>query len=104
MREANRGWIAVIVLTCLFAGASPSAARNSPGEGNFARGHAARNAECQSGRGDLARRSAQLSGAFETEYDVENWEKALRQELVPRNDRRGVCNEPAPVFPRRKAR
>jgi hypothetical protein len=93
MRKANIGGMIAIDLVCLFVGAKPSAARALQNASVSSSGHAARTWHCQSRQGDLARHSARLSGAFETEYDVENWEKALRQERAQRGERHGICDK-----------
>ena len=104
MRKANGIEMVVIALVCLFAGAKPSAARPSLNASVSYSGHAARTWNCQSRQGDRARHSARLSGDLETEYDVENWEKALRQELPRRGELRGNCDDHAPSLPRREPR
>src|SRR4051794_14511560 len=83
MRKVNGREMIVIVFVCLVVGATPVAARSLPSQSESSIGHGPLNWRCHYRPGDLARHSARQSRAFETEYDVENWEKALRQESAP---------------------
>jgi hypothetical protein len=75
--------IIIIALVCIFGGAHASLAGQSRSDCE-APGHFSRTCHCHP-KDDFARYRAHLIGPFETEYDVEKWEKALRQGLATKS-------------------
>jgi hypothetical protein len=76
----RKGTVIVIAVLCIFGGAHTSVTGQSR-SGCEALGHFSRTCHCQPNYDDFARYRAGLFGPFEIEYDVEKWEKALRQGL-----------------------
>jgi hypothetical protein len=73
----RKGMVIIIALACIFGDAHASVA-GQPRSDCEAPGHSPRTCHCRDG---FAGYGARLIGPFETEYDVEKWEKALRQGL-----------------------
>jgi hypothetical protein len=84
----GKGKVIVIALMSLFGSVHAALARWSHSECEALRGHFLRTCHCHPKYDDFARYRARLIGPFETEYNVENWEKAYRQGLA-HWDRRG---------------
>ena len=74
----RKNTVIIIALVCIFGGAPASLAGQSRRDCE-APGHFPRTCHCHSKHGDFVRYRARLIGPFESEYDVEKWEQALRQ-------------------------
>jgi len=70
--------IIIVALACSLAGAHAALARPSHRACETLRGHAAQTCHCDPKYEESIRYRRRLAG-FETEYDVEKWEKAYRQ-------------------------
>ena len=82
--------VIIIALICFLAGVNAALARRSHSDCETPRGHFLRTCHCHPKYDGFARYRARLTGPFETEYDVEKWEQALRQ---------GVATKPFETFP-----
>src|SRR5215470_9929526 len=76
----RKGTVIIIALVCIFGGAPAGVAGQSRSDCE-ASGHFPGTCHCHAKHDEFARYRARLIGPFETEYDVEKWEKALRQGL-----------------------
>jgi hypothetical protein len=69
----------IVAFACSLAGVHAVLAKPPHGACGALRGHRAQACYCGSKYDDSRRYRARLLAGFETEYDVEKWEKAYRQ-------------------------
>jgi hypothetical protein len=82
MRPGKGKVIIVAFVSLVTAGVHAASARPSHRVCDALRGHFVQTCHCHPKYDDSARYRGRLLAGFETEYDVEKWEKAYRQGLA----------------------
>jgi hypothetical protein len=78
----RRGKITIVAFGCFVAGVHAVLAKPSHRACEALRAHVVQTCHCHPKDDNSARHRRRLIAGFETEYDVENWEKAYRQGLA----------------------